>query len=220
MGNAEVKVVSVNVGRPREVDWAAKGVRTGIFKKPVVGPVWIRTLNLDGDEQADLALHGGPDKAVYGYPSEHYPYWREEYPALDPAWGMLGENITTEGVFEYALCLGDLLRVGRAVLMVTQPRMPCFKLGIRFGRRDIVKRFKKSGRSGFYFSVLEEGEVSPDDPIEVIDRDPHRVTVDEVARAHAARRSSRKVLERVLAVPVLPEGLRSDFRKQLARLDA
>jgi MOSC domain-containing protein YiiM len=215
-----MKVISVNVGRPRQVGWAARNVTTGIFKKPVVGPVWIRTLNVDGDGQADLVAHGGPDKAVYGYPSEHYPYWREQYPALDPAWGMLGENLTTEGLFEYGLCIGDLLRVGRAVLMVTQPRTPCFKLGIRFSRRDAVKRFRKSGRSGFYFSVVEEGEVSPDDPIEIVERDPHRITVADVLRAREAYRPSREVLERILAVSALPEDLRSHFEKQLDRLDA
>ena len=144
-----LKLLSVNVGMPREVDWHGRLVRTSIFKSPVFGPVRVATLNLQGDEQSDLTVHGGVHKAVYAYPSEHYPFWREEISGLDLPWGAFGENFTTEGLLEEDVHIGDRFRVGSAEFIVTQPRMPCYKLGIRFGRPEIVKRFLQSGRSGF-----------------------------------------------------------------------
>src|SRR5229473_1003729 len=149
-----MKVVSVNVGFPREVPWKGQTVTTGIFKEPVEGRVMLRTLNLEGDRQADLSVHGGRSKAVYAYPAEHYRYWSRELPELPLPWGMFGENLTTEGLQEEELNIGDRLRIGAAEVMVTEPRMPCYKLGIRFGRSDILRRFLDSGKSGFYFSVL------------------------------------------------------------------
>src|SRR6516165_10285264 len=163
-----LKLLSVNVGMPREVDWHGKVVRTSIFKSPVLGPVRVATLNLEGDKQSDLRVHGGVHKAVYVYPSEHYQFWRNEIPDLDLPWGVFGENFTTEGLLEEAVNIGDRFRVGSAEFVVTQPRMPCYKLGIRFGRPDIIKRFLHSGKSGFYFSVTLEGEVGAGDPIERI----------------------------------------------------
>jgi MOSC domain-containing protein YiiM len=155
-----MKLLSVNVGLPREIEWKEKVVRTSIFKAPVTGPVRVAKLNLDGDQQSDLSVHGGIDKAVYAYPSEHYAFWRREIPGMDLPWGVFGENFTTEGLLEEMVHIGDRFRVGSAEFVVTQPRMPCFKLGIRFNRSDIVKRFLQSGRSGFYFAVLKEGEVA------------------------------------------------------------
>jgi len=136
-----MKIVSVNVGLPREVVWKGTTVQTAIFKEPVAGPVPIRELNLAGDQQADLIVHGGSDKAVYGYPAEHYEYWRKQLPNTSLSWGAFGENLTTEGLWEDMLCIGDLLRVGSAVLQLTQPRMPCYKLELRFNRNDMIKRF-------------------------------------------------------------------------------
>jgi len=175
-----LKLLSVNVGMPREVDWHGRLVRTSIFKSPVSGPVRVATLNLEGDEQSDLTVHGGVHKAVYAYPSEHYLFWRKEIPGLDLSWGAFGENFTTEGLLEEAVHIGGLFRVGSAEFVVTQPRMPCFKLGIRFGRPDIMKRFLQSGKSGFYFSVLEEGRVTAGDSVERITRDEHGVTVTDI----------------------------------------
>src|SRR5688572_10057572 len=134
-----------------------------MFKEPVSGRVMPRTLSLDGDRQADLSVHGGPLKAVYAYPSEHYDFWKRELPDMDLRWGMFGENFTTEGMFETEINIGDKFRIGLAEVMVTQPRMPCYKLGIRFGRTDIIKRFLASEGSGLYFSVLKEGEVEAGD---------------------------------------------------------
>jgi MOSC domain-containing protein YiiM len=154
-----MQVISVNVGLPREVLWKGKVVSTGIFKEPVEGRVQVRSLNLDGDRQADLTVHGGVDKAVYAYPAEHYDYWRNQLPEMELPWGMFGENWTIEGLSEDAVNIGDCFRIGSAEVIATQPRMPCYKLGIRFGRTDIVKRFLDSRLTGVYFSVVEEGEV-------------------------------------------------------------
>ncbi len=179
------RVVSVNVGVPREVLWNLRKVTTGIFKKPVDGRVWVRNLGLDGDRQADLSVHGGPEKAVYAYPSEHYHYWRKELNRT-LLWGVFGENLTTEGLLEDAVHLGDRLRIGSAAMAVTRPRFPCYKLGIKFGTMDMVRRFQASGRSGFYLSVLEEGEVGAGDAIEMISRDASKPTISEIFTSEPA----------------------------------
>jgi MOSC domain-containing protein YiiM len=160
-----MRVVSVNVGVPREIAWRGETVRTSIFKEPVAGKVLVERLNLDGDRQSDLTVHGGADKAVYVYPAEHYEFWRRELPDIDLPWGSFGENLTTEGLDERSVHIGDQLDIGSAELIVTQPRMPCFKLALRFDRLDIIKRFLRSGRTGFYLSVLREGEVAAGDAI-------------------------------------------------------
>src|SRR3979490_1767642 len=160
-----MKIVSINVGLPREVRWHGKTVLTSIFKAPVQGSVRVRRLNVEGDRQSDLAGHGGADKAVYVYPSEHYAFWRAELPGVDLPWGTFGENFTTEGLVEDAVHIGDRLRIGSAEFAVTQPRMPCFKLGIRFGGPEIRARFLGSGRTGFYLAVTREGEVAAGDAV-------------------------------------------------------
>src|SRR5438045_9546283 len=152
-----MKVLSLNVGLPREVTWQGKRVTTGIFKEPIQERVMMRTLNLDGDQQADLTVHGGVSKAVYAYPSEHYNYWRSEFPGMDLSWGMFGENFTTEGLLEDTVYVGDRFRISETEVMVREARMPCYKLGIKFGRGDIVKRFLASSRTGFYFAGLRGG---------------------------------------------------------------
>ena len=167
---SDAKIISINVGLPRIVMSDGKTVSTGIFKEPVAGRVMLRTLNLDGDQQADLSVHGGPSKAVYAYPCQHYEYWKREFPEMKLPWGMFGENFTTAGLFESELNIGDKFQVGSAIVMVTEPRLPCFKLGIKFGRTDIVKRFLASQRTGFYFAVLREGDVGAADRIELIER--------------------------------------------------
>jgi MOSC domain-containing protein YiiM len=182
-----MNIVSVQVGLPRRVTWKGKDVTTGIFKEPVDGPVMVRTLNLDGDRQADLSVHGGTNKAVYLYPSEHYPWWRQQLPEMQLPHGMFGENLTTAGLLEQDLHVGDRFRLGGAEVVVTQPRMPCFKLAIRFGRDDIIRRFLESGRSGFYVAVLREGEVQAGDAIERIARGEGRASIADVFRSYARR---------------------------------
>jgi len=210
-----MKLLSVNVGLPREIKWRGKLVRTSIFKAPVQGRVRVTRLSIEGDQQSDLSVHGGIDKAVYVYPSEHYPFWREELPGMDLPWGMFGENLTTQGMLEDTVHIGDRLRAGSAEFVVTQPRMPCFKLGIRFGRPDMVKRFQHSGRSGFYLSVVREGEITAGDSLEWIARDENGVTVADVANLYTADAADPALLHRVSELSALPQGWRDHFRKRL-----
>src|SRR2546421_10750773 len=168
-----MKLLSVNAGLPREVEWRGKVVLTSIFKMPVPGRVRVTRLNVQGDQQSDLSVHGGADKAIYAYPSEHYAFWRNELPGTDFSWGAFGENLTTEGLLEDRVHIGDRFRAGSAEFVLTQPRMPCFKLGIRFNRPDMVKRFLESGWTGFYCAVLKEGKVAAGDSIELPERDQH-----------------------------------------------
>ena len=175
-----MKVVSVNVGRPRRVEWRGRQVRTAIWKTPVAGRVRVTRLNLEGDKQSDLRVHGGVDKAVYAYPSEHYAYWARELPDVDLSWGAFGENFTTEGLLERDVRIGDRFEVGTAELQVTDPRMPCYKLGVRFERDDMVKRFLAHGGSGFYLAVIREGDVAAGDPIELTARSDRAVTIADV----------------------------------------
>src|SRR5436309_14937458 len=172
-----MKLISVNVGSPREITVGGKTVRTSIWKYPVQGPIHVSTLNLDGDQQSDLTVHGGVNKAVYLYPSEHYSYWRSELPGMDLAWGMFGENFTTEGLLENAVYIGDRFRIGETEVMVTEPRMPCYKLGIKFGRADIIKRFLASRRTGFYVAVTREGMVGPGDALELVGHEQQDISV-------------------------------------------
>ena len=203
-----MKVISVNVGLPRTVEWHGALVETGIFKEPVSGSVPLRRLNFDGDRQADLTVHGGPYKAVYAYPVEHYPVWKAEHPELEFPFGAFGENLTVEGLDEDTLHIGDRLRVGTAALVVTQPRIPCYKLGIRFQRDDMIKRFLASGRSGFYFSVEKEGEVSAGSGIEILSRDPHQVRVADIQLLYLHQNKDVKLLDRAVEVSALPESWR------------
>jgi MOSC domain-containing protein YiiM len=213
-----MKLVSVNVGLPREVPYRGKTVKTGIFKAPVAGRIRVRTLNLEGDRQADLSVHGGPSKAVYVYPSEHYAYWRRELPGVDLPWGMFGENFTTEGLREDQVNIGDRFRIGSAEVMATEPRLPCYKLGVKFGREDIVKRFLQSGRTGFYAAVLQEGEVGAGDGIERIGRDGNNITIPDITRLYVNRNYSQadlELLHRAAALEALPESWRSYFAEKL-----
>jgi MOSC domain-containing protein YiiM len=212
-----MKIISVNVSRPRLTQWQGQMVSTGIYKKPVEGRVMLRTLNLDGDRQADLTVHGGPTKAVYAYPAEHYGYWRDELPGTELPWGMFGENFTVEGLDESTVNIGDRFRIGSAEVMVTEPRMPCYKLAIKFGRTDIIKRFMASGRTGFYFSVQREGEVGAEDSITLIERDENNVTVADVVRLYARDRGDVQTMRRAIAVEALPLSWRDHFRQQLAK---
>ncbi|MEA2488394.1 MAG: hypothetical protein QOH21_186 [Acidobacteriota bacterium] len=177
-----MNVISVNVGLPRNVQWRGRTVQTSIFKDPVAGPVRVRRLNLDGDRQSDLTVHGGAYKAVYVYPSEHYALWRDELAGMDLPWGFFGENLTTTGLDE-SVRIGDRFRIGSAEFEVTQPRMPCYKLGIRVGRQDFLRPFLHSGRTGFYFAVTAEGELTSGDAIVPVSTNPSGMTIAEAVRS-------------------------------------
>lgn len=210
-----MKLLSLNVARPRLTVYQGRTINTGIFKQPVAGPVPLRTLNLDGDRQADLSVHGGPFKAVYGYPSEHYPFWREELPGTEFPWGMFGENFTTKGLLESDLHIGDRIRIGTAILVVRQPRMPCYKLAAKFQRDDMIDLFLRSGRSGFYFSVEQEGVVQNGDTFEFLGHEPEAITIAEMNRLFVEDRYNRDLLEKAIATLALPENWREYLAKRL-----
>jgi len=209
-----MKIISCNVGQPVLVPSGRTNVLTAIFKKPVEGPLTVRRLNLEGDRQADLTVHGGFHKAVYGYASEHYPDWREELPGMELPWGMFGENLTTEGLLETDIHIGDRFRIGSALLEVTQPRMPCYKLALKFNRADMIKRFWKSGRSGFYFRVVEEGELQAGDSIGLEASANPAVSVAEVLTLYRNPKPQREDLERALATPLTSEW-KEELRERL-----
>jgi MOSC domain-containing protein YiiM len=221
-----MKVVSVNVGLPRDVTWRGMTVTTGIFKQPVGGRIVLRRLNLDGDRQADLTVHGGADKAVYCYPREHYDFWKKELPQRDLPMGMFGENFTIDfsakdGAPEDLIHIGDRFSIGSAAVVVTQPRLPCYKLGVRFQLDDMVKRFLVSGRSGFYLAVTREGNVAAGDDVSEISRDVNAVTVSDITRLYVAKRFSgedARTLERALQVAALPGSWKEYFRERMGMM--
>lgn len=207
-----MRVISVNVGLPREVPTRQGPVLTAIWKTPVEGPVRVST-SLEGDAQADLSVHGGPYKAVYAYPSEHYAAWQRELGLAELPWGAFGENLTLEGLLESNVRIGDRLRIGTVDFEVTQPRMPCFKLNLRFDRDDMVKRFLQRGRPGFYLAVLQPGELAAGAPVKSLARDPHGVTVTDIAGLYSGQIDDADLLQRALAVPALPEGLKRQLEE-------
>ena len=208
-------MISLNVARPRLAVYKGATINTGIFKKPVFGRVALSTLNLDGDKQADLSVHGGPYKAVYAYPSEHYEFWRKELPGMDLPWGMFGENFTTEGLAESDLHVGDLFRIGSAVVMVRQPRMPCYKLAAKFQLDNIIERFLRSALSGFYFSVEQEGEVGAGDSIELLSQNQSGITIAEMNRLFVQEKYNQDLLHKAIATAALPEDWRNYFVPRL-----
>lgn len=218
-----MKLISVSTGLPREVMWHGMAVTTGIFKEPVAGPVTLRRLNLEGDRQADLTVHGGEYKAVYCYPVEHYEYWKAELPGRDWPFGTFGENFTVEGMFENTVHIGDRFRVGSAEVVVTQPRLPCYKLGIKFQSDEMIKRFLRSGRSGFYLAVPREGEVKAGDEISLISQEPHAVPVADITRLYLEKSYSQAdigALDRLQQVAALPESWKQHFRQRVAVLSS
>jgi len=218
MSTLTMKLLSLNVARPRLMVYQGETINTGIFKEPVSGPVQLRTLNLDGDRQADLTVHGGPYKAVYGYPSEHYPFWNQELPGVKLPWGVFGENFTTTGLSEDELHIGDRFQIGSAIVTVRQPRTPCYKLAAKFQRDDMLERFLLSGRSGFYFSVGQEGSVAADDEFQLLRRNEAGITISEMNRVLVHDRYNQDLLRRAVETAALPEQWREYFSARLHSL--
>src|SRR6266481_1254393 len=227
-----MKLVSVNTGMPREVSWHGRMVTTAIFKEPVRGRMALRKLNLDRDSQADLTVHGGEHKAVYCYSLAHYDYWKKELSGRELPMGMFGENFTIDNggqgplggqeLLEESVHLGDRFSIGTAEVVVTQPRLPCYKLGVRFGSDDMVKRFLASGRTGFYVAVLREGEVGAGDEIEVISGEANAVAVSEITRLYVLKRWGTEELaslRRALQVAALPEDWKGYFRERMQKMN-
>lgn len=214
-------VVSVQVGGPREVSWQGKTITTSIFKEPVAGRVAVRQLNLAGDHQSDLTVHGGAEKAIYVYPAEYYRYWREQLPDIAFTWGAFGENLTIEGLLDTTVATGDQLRIGSALCKVTQPRIPCYKLNVKFGRTDMIERFSEGGRSGFYLAVLEAGEVAAGDAITVLKRAEPQITINDVARLFSIDHTGidSAALQHALLAKELPTRLRQNLQRKLDRLE-
>jgi MOSC domain-containing protein YiiM len=204
-------LISVQVGVPRIVLRDGEEVSTGIFKTPVQKRVQMRTLNLEGDRQADLSVHGGRDKAVYAYPSEHYAYWKSELPGVELPWGSFGENLSVAGLLEADVCLGDRFQIGTAEVVVTQPRLPCFKLNLKFQRDDMAKRFLASRRTGFYFRVLREGEIGAGDEIVRVHEDENRVSIADAMKVYLGDPDSNELRESALRVEYLSAGWRKEF---------
>lgn len=211
-----MKLLSLNVGLPREVPWQGRVVATGIFKDATGSRLQVRRDGVEGDGQADRSVHGGEHKAVYAYPVEHYAYWSERFAGRALSHGMFGENLTTEGLFEQEVFIGNRYRIGDVVLAVSEPRMPCFKLGIRFGDAGVVKQFLEARRPGVYFSVVDEGELGAGDAIEQVSEDPRRVSVVDLALMYRAPEVDRGLLERALQIPALG----GSWRQSLEALQA
>ncbi len=214
-----MKLVSLNVAVPHTVIWKRQEVRTGIFKEPIDGSVMMRRLNLDGDRQADLTVHGGPAKAVYAYPSEHYPLWKSELLEMALPWGMFGENFTTEGMIEHEIHIGDKFRIGEAIVIVTQPRTPCYKLALKFQRDDMLNRMLTNGRSGFYLAVERQGIVGAGDPIQRIHEDPERISIAEINTLYRDGGKDANLLRRAANLEALPENWRDYLREELKSLE-
>jgi MOSC domain-containing protein YiiM len=211
-----MKVNAVCVGKPQIVQAGKEGfVSTAIFKKRVEGLVRVNELNLEGDAQADLSVHGGWSKAVYVYPFEHYVFWSKELPGTQLEYGNFGENLTTEGILETEIFIGDRLRIGTAEFIVTEPRMPCYKLGIRFGRKDILRRFLQSRRSGFYLAVTKTGEIAVNDAIEMVSRDENKVSVTDIVRIYVEDKDDTQTMQRAMRIDVLPDGWKDAFKSRL-----
>ncbi len=211
-----MKLVSVNVGRPQPVPYRDGVVSTGIYKEAVAGPVWVRRLNLDGDGQADLKVHGGEHKAVYAYPFEHYAFWSRDLGRNDLGYGQFGENLTVEGLLEEQVNIGDVFRVGEALVQVSQPRSPCFKLGLRMGEAAFVARFAAANYTGFYLRVLEEGRVQAGDAIARVERAVDSISVRDAFRLRHGAGGTRAEYERAVQVSALTPSWRAAFEKRLA----
>lgn len=209
------KILSVNVSLPKEIDFEGQKIMTGIFKEPINQRIMLRSLNLDGDRQADLSVHGGVDKAVYAYSIEHYEYWHKIFPDIVLPPGMFGENLTVEGLMEYEINIGDIFKIGTSKVIATQPRMPCYKLGIKFGRMDIIKMFLDSRRSGIYFRVIEEGEVGVGDTIDLIRKDLNQITISDIVRLYVIDKNDIEAMQRAVKINALPTGWKHYFLEQI-----
>ena len=212
-----MKLVSVNVGLPRIVKFGKETVTTGIFKNPIDTRIYLKKLNLEGDKQADLTVHGGLDKAVYSYPYEYYDFWRKEFPDISLTWGMFGENLTTEGLFESQVNVGDMFQIGSSHLVATQPRMPCYKLGVKFGRMDIIRKFLESEKTGIYFKVIKEGEIGVNDALKLIKKDNNNVTIKNIVELITRDDKENTILmEKAVKVQDLPQGWKNYFLEKLS----
>lgn len=212
-----MQVKSVNLGKPQIVEWRGKKISTAIFKSPVKGKIQLNVENFEGDQQADLTVHGGVDKAVYTYPYEHYAFWQSELPDYQLVMGNFGENLTTTGLLESEVRLGDIFKIGSVKLMAVQPRMPCFKLGIRFGNEKMVKKFWEAQKNGIYFRVIETGQIEKGDLIQLIEQSPENLTILDVVKVFTTERENRELLKKLVNSQFLAESLKGYLLQILSR---
>lgn len=212
-----MKIEGIFIGKSKEVSFNNRPVKTGIYKEVVAGPVRVTKLLIEGDHQADLTVHGGEDKAVYGYPVEHYDFWRKERPDLEFAPGMFGENLALLGLYE-SVCVGDQFKINDVVLQVTTPRMPCFKLGIRMNDNGFIKDFMQAERNGFYFRVIQEGTMQAGDRIEKVGEDGYKLSIAETIQLYTSRKDDKELLKKATASPSLPKDWVDHFEVQLHKL--
>ena len=213
-----MNLLSINVSKPKPIEYGGKTIQTGIFKEPVSGTVMLREKNIDGDGQGDLRVHGGTYKAIYGYPFEHYPHWQQELQRDDLTYGQFGENLTVEGLLEEAVHIGDVFRVGSTVrLQITQPRVPCFKLAYKMGLPEFAKQFLESRRVGFYFRVLEEGEIAAGDPIARIEVAAEPMSVTEILNLRYFDTDNHEKIALARKLPALSPSWKRDFTKILKK---
>ncbi|MCZ6679878.1 MAG: MOSC domain-containing protein [Candidatus Poribacteria bacterium] len=212
-----MKVLSVNVSQPKEVSYRGETIRTGIFKAPVQGRVMMRRLNIDGDGQGNTAVHGGIDKAVYIYSIENYEHWKSELGRDNLTYGQFGENLTVEGMQEDTVHIGDVFRVGDGLVEVSQPRVPCAKLGMKMGTPEFIAPFLKSGRVGFYVRVLEESEVSAGDAIERVKVGPEQMTVKAIVHLLHFDKTNLEGAKKALRIPALASSWRKSFEALLVK---
>jgi MOSC domain-containing protein YiiM len=210
-----MKLVSLNVGKPREFEWMGKTVRTSIFKNPVDNQRKVSILNIEGDEQSDLKVHGGIHKAVYAYDLSYYDHWKKILPRDDWHHGMFGENLTTSGLTDDEVRIGDVFQIGTVKLQAIQPRFPCFKLNIRFGLPDMLERFVAQQRNGIYFKVMEEGTMQANTDIQQIESSPFTVTISDYVNCYYSKGNNKQVLKLLLSIPYLPERHRTVFEGYL-----
>jgi MOSC domain-containing protein YiiM len=210
-----MKIISTNIGEAVEIEWRGKMVKTGIYKYPVAGPIFLEKEDVRHDHVVDRRYHGGVDKACYLYSTNHYPYWQSRYPELDWQWGMFGENLTVEGIDESQIRIGDVFRLGEALVQVTQPRQPCFKLGVRFGDAKVVREFLESPYPGVYARVLEEGFVKTGDEIALEKQAASNMTLQEIFSLFTHQIDRADLLRQAIEIPELAEACRKDLTKLL-----
>lgn len=206
-----MKLLSLNIGQPKKVVWKEKTIETSIFKYPVEGRKAVSLLNIEGDKQADLRFHGGRDKAIYAYAKEHYDAWKGHINRAQWNFGLFGENLTTEGLEDSKVNIGDIYQVGTVLIQATQPRIPCFKLNVCFEREDMTTLFYNFKRYGIYFRVLEEGILQKGDAIELVERSPYSISIVDIVDSFTSKGQDKKLLQDILDIPILPDGIRKNF---------
>ena len=208
-----MKIISTNIGLPQTITWKEKTVQTGIFKKPVNKPIFLSKLGVDEDAVMNKKVHGGIDKSCYLYPTDHYAFWKQKYPDLDWNWGIFGENLSVAGLAENKMHIGDVLEIGESIVKITQPRIPCYKLGVRFGHQEIIKQFLEASRSGIYVKVLKEGFVQAGDQVYLLERQSNNLTVSQIFDQFTASKRDKYLIDKALGDVDLAASMIKDLKR-------